>query len=134
MARLDDWPDRLAAHVEEWRHKPFKWGRYDCAMFCLLGEKAMCGDSRFADYVGNYESPKGSVRLLRRLGNGDLAENVAQRLPEVPPQKAGRGDVGLIDTPDGDALSLIVGDKVAAMGKDGLVFLPRDAVKRAWKV
>ena len=69
-----------------------------------------------------------------RLGNGDLAENVAQRLPEVPPQQAGRGDVGLIDTPDGDALSLIIGDKVAAMGKDGLVFLPRDAVKRAWKV
>lgn len=134
MARLDDWPDRLAAHVEEWRNKSFQWGRHDCAMFCALGEKAMCGDTRFADYVGHYESPKGSARLLRRLGNGDLAENVAQRLPEVPPEQAGRGDVGLIDTPDGDALSLIIGDKVAAMGKDGLVFLPRDAVKRAWKV
>ena len=103
-------------------------------MFCALGEKAMCGHTRFADYIGNYQTSKGSARLLRRLGDGDLAENVAKRLPEISPEEAGRGDVGLIDTPDGDALSLIVGDKVAAMGKNGLVFLPRDALKRAWKV
>jgi len=134
MARLDDWPDRLAAHVEEWRHKPFKWGRYDCAMFCVYGEKAICGETRFDDYVGQYQTPKGSLRILRQIGNGDLADNVAQRLSEVAPPEAGRGDWALIDTPDGDALSLIVGDKVAAMGRDGLVFLPREAVKRAWKV
>ena len=134
MARLDDWPDRLAAHVEEWRDKPFKWGRYDCAMFCVYGEQAMCGDTRFADYVGQYQSPKGSIKILRQIGNGDLAQNVAKRLPEISPNDAGRGDWALIDTPTGDALSLSIGDKVAAMGKDGLVFLSRDAVKRAWKV
>ena len=134
MERLDDWPDRLAAHVEEWRHKPFQWGLHDCAMFCVYGEKAICGETRFDDYVGQYQTPKGSLRILRQIGNGDLADNVAQRLSEVAPSEAGRGDWALIDTPDGDALSLIVGDKVAAMGKDGLVFLPREAVKRAWKV
>jgi hypothetical protein len=28
----------------------------------------------------------------------------------------------------------VIGDKVAAMGKDGLVFLPLSAAKKAWKV
>ena len=47
---------------------------------------------------------------------------------------AKRGDVASIDTPDGDALSLVVGDKVAGLGKEGLVFLPLTSAKRAWKV
>lgn len=134
MERLDDWPDRLAAHVEEWRHKPFQWGLHDCAMFCVYGEKAICGETRFDDYLGRYSTAIGSMRLLREMGAGTLAENACDRMAEIQPSEAGRGDWALIDTPDGDALSLIVGDKVAAMGKDGLVFLPREAVKRAWKV
>ena len=59
---------------------------------------------------------------------------VGARLPEIEPYKAQRGDVALIDTPLGDALSLVIGDKVAAMGKDGLIFLPLSAAKQAWKV
>jgi hypothetical protein len=55
-------------------------------------------------------------------------------LREIKVLEAQRGDVALIDTPLGDALSLVVGDKVAAMGKDGLIFLPLMAAKKAWKV
>ena len=134
MERLADWPDRLDRHIEEWRKKPFIWGRSDCALFCLYAEKSICGKSRFEDYLGIYESAKGSIRALTKLGRGSLADSVADRLPEIDVDQAGRGDVGLIDTPEGDALSLVVGDKVAAMGKDGLVFLPREAMKRAWRV
>lgn len=134
MGRLADWPDRLAAHIEEWRHKKFEWGKADCALFCLYAEKAMCGSSRFDDFIGKYRSAAGSAKALLKIGGGDLAASVGARLSDIEVFKAQRGDVALIDTPEGDALSLIIGSKIAAMGKDGLIFLPLDAAKRAWKV
>jgi len=134
MGRVIDWPDRLQAHIEEWRHKKFEWGKADCALFCLYAEKAICGSSRFDDFIGQYRSAAGSVKALLKIGGGDLAASVGARLREIKPSEAQRGDVALIDTPLGDALSLVVGDRVAAMGKDGLIFLPLDAAKKAWKV
>lgn len=134
MGRVVDWPDRLQAHIEEWRHKKFEWGKADCALFCLYAEKAICGSSRFDDFIGQYRSAAGSIKALLKIGGGDLAASVGARLREIKPSEAQRGDVALIDTPLGDALSLVVGDKVAAMGKDGLIFLPLDAAKQAWKV
>jgi hypothetical protein len=134
MGRVVDWPDRLQAHIEEWRHKKFEWGKADCALFCLYAEKAICGSSRFDDFIGQYRSAAGSVKALLKIGGGDLAASVGARLREIKLSEAQRGDVALIDTPLGDALSLVVGDRVAAMGKDGLIFLPLDAAKKAWKV
>ena len=134
MGRVVDWPDRLQAHIEEWRHKKFEWGKADCALFCLYAEKAICGSSRFDDFIGQYRSAAGSVKTLLKIGGGDLSASVGARLREIKPSEAQRGDVALIDTPLGDALSLVVGDRVAAMGKDGLIFLPLDAAKKAWKV
>lgn len=134
MGRLVDWPTRLNDHIEEWRHKKFEWGKADCALFCLYAEKAICGSSRFDDFIGKYRSAAGSARALLKIGAGDLATSVGARLREIKVLEAQRGDVALIDTPLGDALSLVVGDKVAAMGKDGLIFLPLMSAKKAWKV
>ncbi len=134
MGRLVDWPTRLNDHIEEWRHKKFEWGKADCALFCLYAEKAICGSSRFDDFIGKYRSAAGSARALLKIGAGDLATSVGARLREIKVLEAQRGDVALIDTPLGDALSLVVGDKVAAMSKDGLIFLPLNAAKKAWKV
>lgn len=134
MGRLANWPDLLTDHIEEWRHKKFEWGKADCALFCLYAEKAMCGSSRFDDFLGQYQSAKGSVRALMKLGGGDLSSSVDARLVKIEVAQAQRGDVALISTPDGDALSLVIGDKVAAMGRNGLVFLPLQSVKKVWKV
>jgi hypothetical protein len=134
MGRVVDWPARLNDHIEEWRHKKFEWGKADCALFCLYAEKAICGSSRFDDFVGQYKSAKGSAKALLKIGAGDLAKSVGERLQEIKPLAAQRGDVALVSTSMGDALSLVVGDKVAAMGKDGLVFLPLKSAKQAWKV
>jgi len=134
MGRLVDWPTRLNDHIEEWRHKKFEWGKADCALFCLYAEKAICGSSRFDDFIGKYRSAAGSAKALLKIGAGDLATSVGARLREIKVLEAQRGDVALIDTPLGDALSLVVGDKVAAMSKDGLIFLPLMSAKKAWKV
>lgn len=134
MERLLSWETHLNDHIEEWRNVTFKWGQYDCALFCLYAEKAMCGASRFEDFIGQYKSAAGSAKALMKFGGGSLADTVAQRLQECDIMTARRGDVALIDTPDGDALALVIGDKVAAMGHTGLVFFPVSAAKKCWRV
>lgn len=134
MGRLADWPTRLNDHIEEWRHKKFEWGKSDCGHFCLYAEKAMCGSSRFEDWIGEYSTQKGLARLMIKMGAENLAAIFGARLNEIEPYKAQRGDFALIDTLLGDALSLVVGKKVAAMSKNGLIFLPLSAAKQAWKV
>lgn len=134
MGRLNDWPERLNAHVDEWRNRPFEWGKSDCALFCLHAEKAITGESRFEDFLGAYDSDIGSIKALKRLGAGDLISTVGQRLEEIPVSQATRGDVASIDTPEGDALSLVIGDKVAGLGKEGLLFFPLSSAKKAWRV
>jgi len=134
MGRLVDWPERLAAHIEDWRYKKFEWGKADCALFCFNAEIAMCGQSRFEDFSGQYKTPTGSLKALIKFGKGDLDKSVSEKLQAVDISKAQRGDVALIDTDQGDALSLVIGNKLAAMGHDGLVFLPITAAKKAWRI
>lgn len=134
MGRLNDWPERLNNHIDEWRDKNFDWGKADCALFCLYGEKAMCGTSRFEDFLGTYSTDFGSLRALKKLGTGELTSTVAARLPEINISEAQRGDVVSIDTPEGQALALFVGDKIAALGENGLLFLPVSLANRAWRI
>lgn len=134
MGRLIDWPDRLEDHVEKWRNKKFKWGIADCSMFVLEAERAICGKSRFDDFVGEYKTEKQSKEALKRFGKETLEATLDDRLEITCVTMAQRGDVALIDTPEGDGLSLVLGPNLAAMGKDGLVFLPIDSAKKVWKV
>lgn len=134
MGRLANWPDRLTDHIEKWRSKKFRWGTSDCSMFVLQAEKAICGESRFQDFVGKYKSEDGSRRALEEFGAGTLEATLDDRLEVIDIKFAMRGDVGLIETPEGDALSLVIGNQVAAMSKTGLVFLPLSAVKKVWRV
>lgn len=134
MGRLADWPDRLNAHIEKWRHRKFRWGTSDCSMFVLQAEKAMCGESRFQDFVGKYRSEDGSKKALEEIGSGTLEATLDDRLQPIPLKMAMRGDVALKDTPNGEALSLVIGQQVAVMSKEGLVFHPLSAVKKVWRV
>ena len=134
MGRLSDWPDKLAEHVEAWRNKKFRWGRYDCALFCLNAEKVMTGSTRFPEFINTYSSEKGSIEALAGAGFDSLESLVDARLEQIKLTMAQRGDVALISTPNGDALSLVIGNHLAAMGRSGLVFLPVSEAKKAWRV
>lgn len=134
MGRVNNWPDKLAEHVEAWRHKKFRLGRYDCALFCLNAEKAITGSTRFPEFVNAYSSEKGSIEALAGAGFDSMESILDSRLEQIKLTMAQRGDVALISTPNGDALSLVLGNQLAAMGKDGLVFLPVSEAKKAWRI
>lgn len=134
MGRVSNWPDKLVEHIEAWRHKKFRWGRNDCALFCLNAEKVMTGSTRFPEFINAYTSEKGSIEALEVAGFDSLESLVDARLENIKLTMAQRGDVALISTPNGDALSLVIGNQLAAMGKEGLVFLPISEAKKAWRV
>lgn len=134
MGRLADWPDRLTDHIEKWRFKKFRWGISDCSMFCLYAEKAMCGESRFQDFVGKYRSEDGATRVLQEYGQETLRKTIDLRLETISANHAMRGDIALIDTNQGDGLGLVIGQQIAAMSQEGLIFFPLSHGKKFWRI
>ena len=129
--RHADWPERLHQFIEDRREAVFLWGERDCCLFAADALRAMCGSDFGAGYRGKYKSAAGAARILLRQGG---VAGVADRfLVRAPTLMAGRGDVVLIDSPEGDALGVCIGRQIAAQGKDGVVFLELSAAKGAWK-
>lgn len=133
MERLQDWPSRLAEFVESRRDVGFARGKADCCMLVADAVQAMTGVDYAARWRGTYSTDKAAFRLLRDYGG---VAGVATLLlgPAVSPALAGRGDVVLIEAPEGEALALCLGDKIAVQDRNGLTFAPTSAAKAAWKV
>lgn len=133
MERLEDWPARLVEFIEARRERAFCWAESDCCLFVCDAIEAMTGADPGARWRGLYASERGARRVLR--DNGGVAGIATLVLgAAVPPALAGRGDVVLIDTPQGEALALSLGAAVAAQGHAGIEFLSMARAKQAWKI
>lgn len=133
VMRRCDWQHRLAKYLANRANQEFEWGRNDCALFVAGAYEAMTGRDPVSEYRG-YASLKGGMKRLRRAGHADHVDFVASILPEVVPALAMPGDIGVVDGDDGDALCVVQGAYVYAVGPDGLALLPRDELKRAFSV
>ncbi|MGE8366993.1 DUF6950 family protein [Cupriavidus sp.] len=133
MQRFEDWPTRLAEFIEVRRERDFSWGESDCCLFVCDAIEAMTGSDPGARWRGLYTTEKGARRVLRDNGGVDGIATMVLG-PAMPPALAGRGDVALIDTPYGDALSVCLGGLIAAQGQAGIEFMDMDKAKAAWKV
>lgn len=133
MQRLEDWPTRLAEFIEARRERVFSWGDSDCCLFVCDAIEAMSGADPGARWRGLYASEKGARRVLR--DNGGVAGIATLVLgAAAPPALAGRGDVVLIDTPNGEALAICLGSQLAAQGQAGIEFMEMRQAKAAWTV
>lgn len=135
--RLQDWPERLAAFVEERRHAPFAWGSHDCAMFAGSAIEAQTGTDPCAAFRGRYSGEDGAEAITAPAGGFEalLAATLAEfGAPECPPAVAQRGDVGLVRVGNTEALGVVLGGVVAVPGVERLQFVPVGRVYRAWAV
>lgn len=133
MQRREDWTARLNAVIESAREKLFKWGQHDCCLFVADCIQEMTDEDVAAEVRGRYTTEGGANRLLRRLGGIEVfVDTIFNASPAVA---ARRGDVVLLDV-QGSPLGIIdlSGRRVAAVGPNGLQFLPLILVKKAWKV
>ena len=133
--RLADWDKRLAGYIEEVRHISFEWGRHDCFTFAVKCEEAVSGVTRFPElYKAEYHSQFGANKAFMKNGYRGMVDCINRRCVEINQNMLRRGDWAAFDTPEGLAIGVYAGNKVVAVGENGLVFVEPKDVKKAWEI
>lgn len=135
--RFHDWPERLGRLVEERREAPFWWGGQDCGMFAADVALALTGADPAAWLRGTYETEAELDEILRDVGGFEaaLARTMAEfGAPECPPAFAMRGDWALVTLGNQEMVGVVLGDRIAVTGLDGLRFVPLRMARRCWAV
>lgn len=126
MTRLDDWPERLFEVIDEARHKPFKWGEWDCTTFAAACVEAMTGEDPMSEFRDRYEDEESGKEALKELGGGSLYSVLKRKFGKpVPVAFAQRGDLALAKTEQGPTVFVVLGEKMVGPGDEGLEAVPR---------
>lgn len=121
---------RLHEYLAEWRGRRFEPGRADCAQF-VRGWVFVRTRKDFGDGI-DYATISAGLAALRRRGFADHIDLAARTLQEVPVAMAQLGDIAVIKTENGQALAIIGGEHVYALGRDGLCVMPRYKATRTF--
>lgn len=130
--RFRDWQSRLQACLAERRLRAFDWGVHDCCLFPCDGVLAMTGHDPAADVRGTYNTERGAMRIVKRLG-GMRAIAASRFGAEVPVLMAQVGDIGLLPLEGRESLALCGGGVWLAPGLDQLEVMPLSAAVGAWR-
>lgn len=135
-APIQDRAAALAALIEQHRDTPFAWGVHDCCLWSATAVQAQTGSDPAARWRGTYGTRTEARALIEREFGGDIeAIPGACELVEVPVLQARRGFIVSASFKGyGVSLGVCIGSRAAFAGKAGLVFIPMERVRRAWKV
>lgn len=134
-SRIAGWEANLVETIETYRHEPFSWATNDCFTFAVQCEEAVCGETRFPElYDAKYTNQFGSMRAFMREGYYGMIDCMDQRLDEIDMRVARRGDWSVVGTPDGLAVGVLTGDKIAVTGEKGLLFFDYAQGVKAWRI
>ena len=134
-SRIVGWEKNLNETIERYRSEPFAWGTNDCFTFAVRCEEAVCGKTRFPElYNAEYTNQFGSMRAFMREGYYGMVDCMDQRLDEIDIRVAQRGDWSVIGTPNGLAVGVLTGDKIAVTGEKGLLFFDYAEGVKAWRI
>lgn len=127
--RLDGWEALLNQYLCE--VGVFAWGKNDCCMFSVGAVKAMTGVDHGVGY--KYTTEIGAAKVLKKAGG---VEAIATKClgEHKSPLLAQRGDVVSFDVGKGLSLGICIGSKIAAIRRDGLIFLPMSQSIKSWSV
>lgn len=152
LKRLADWPERLAAFLEEHERRPFAWGDNDCALFACNAVQEITGADLAADFRqpeadaprahGKYSTKEGAALEMMRQTDGGGLEAVCHKiaglhsLEEILPRQARRGDIVLFESPEGQSLGIVSLDgwRIVGAGPQGLSRVPLREGLRAWRI
>ena len=138
MTRYPDWPSLLTAEIDRARKRPFCWGGLsggqDCCLFAADVVFALTGRDFAESFRGRYSSRAEAVALLGARGGLEAVVTGCLGEPLPTALLARRGDVVMVDTPEGRALGVVVGAKAVGAGPQGLTFVPMAGWLKAWRV
>ncbi len=124
----------LADYIEEKRNEQFVYGLNDCCQFVREGVERVTGKPIDTSDIGKYSTVKEALRVLKKQGG---FESLGKKYfgDPIEPTYAQRGDIVLFNYKDVEAVGLCVGDKIACLDKDGVVFIDLlENAKLAWRI
>jgi hypothetical protein len=124
---IDGWEKRLIEKLES--TKGFEWGVNDCCLFAADCVQAMTGIDHASEFRG-YKTATGAYKRLKKAGG--LVAVMDSKLRSVPVKFAKRGDVIAFENGEEYSLGICIGDKIAAVSDDGLIYLPMNKAVKAW--
>jgi hypothetical protein len=128
--RLNDWEIRLQAYLDNIQE--FQWGKTDCCMFSFGAAHAITGIDHRNHY--NHTNEKEAEKILLSIGGIEALASLHYGKAKLP-TLAMRGEIVSFETKkQRKALGVCVGSKIAAMQKNGLIFLSMDKAINAWSV
>jgi len=140
LQRRPDWEPRLIATIEAACEVSFSWGTHDCFSFACNCAEAMTGvDLAAPFYRGKVNSRTQAYGRLKRYAGGGLQEAVdkiarSHGMAEVMVTRARRGDWAMMLTPDGDALGVVLGNKIYIPAERGIHGWLVHGCHAAWRV
>jgi len=127
-----DWSERLNTYIDDVRDLRFQWGANDCLTFSNTAHEAMTGAQFAPDWSGQYKTAHTAKKwykaLLDEQGFETIVEAIDARLVRLDVVLPPRGSiVGRAEGASGVteiALGVCVGETVAFISREGVVFLP----------
>ena len=120
--------DRVIAEAES---QTFSYGAFDCALFVADVVNAITGQDYAQPYRG-YQTEAEADEILHKAGGlGRIPDQFFER---IPPQFAVTGDIVWRQKRKRETLGICVGAACCFPKKDGLVWLHRRVIRRAWRV
>lgn len=132
--RKQNWPRIIAEEIKNLQSTPFSWGDKDCCLAVADIIKAFTGEDLVEEFRGRYKTARGSLMALKRYGQGSIRATVDKKLPSIPVDQAGRGDIGIVKTEAGESLAILFSNQVWAMTYEGMVDLPKSSLVCTWRI
>ena len=132
LTRREDWPERLAALIEQQAARKFEWGAHDCVTAWADNCRAMTGVDPMVEFRGKYHDEVTAAAALKIIGFGSLYHTMTRKFGKpVAPGMARRGDPLIFDGP---VLLTCLGEECTGPGLDGPQRLPTMSARFAWRV
>ena len=136
MMRLDGWEASLNSILEAASLRPYVIGEWDCFKMACDVIAAITGrPNPWPEWKGRYHDERSAVDLLHQRGGFMRAFSDGFGSEPVSPRLAQRGDIcAYRDEERIFHLGVCVGDKVALLSENGLVFVAIAQCKAAWRI
>ena len=111
----------------------FQWGTHDCCTLANEVCKATVGKDLIGDKQNEYNSKRSSLKMLRKH-NVTVVSVLDSHFNQIGFSFTRDGDLVMIESPHGPALSVKVHGGVWCMGEHGAMMLKDFKVLQCWRV
>jgi len=137
VRKQTDWSIKLFAFIDEVRHKPFKWGEWDCCLFSDAAIKAMTGEN-ITPKTLKWKDKKTAIEAIRKYG-GSVVESIeraakAKKLQRIPPSFITTGDLAVFTRDGKDLVGISDGYHILAPGDEGIGCSDHELALRVWRI